>query len=231
MGRMGFGYGSEWQLLWYLARHRARLSAAVAEAAAASSVEWPDLPVGSRGADQEWKGIDFVKHRGVHEEWRKFWPQRGNPPNWDAVGTAVIDGKRTWLLVEAKAHLGEIRSDCGAVEAGGLGQIRATLERVKGKLVVPEGRDWLNGYYQLCNRLAVLSFLRDQGIATRLVLVYFYGDSSGPGRECPTTEQEWFPSLEAQDAAIGLPDGETRRAIHKVFLPAFANYHPKAEAS
>jgi hypothetical protein len=29
MGKIGYGYGSEWHLLWYLCRHRAHLKSEV----------------------------------------------------------------------------------------------------------------------------------------------------------------------------------------------------------
>jgi len=41
---------------------------------------FPDL-------DMEWRGVDFVDPRlAVSANWKKFWPQTGNIPNWDAVG-------------------------------------------------------------------------------------------------------------------------------------------------
>jgi len=86
-----------------------------------------------------------------------------------------------WLLVEAKANIQELKSSCGAKEKGqrsegGRKLIAHTLAAVKSTLGVAEDRDWLNGYYQYCNRIAVLEFLNRQKVPTRLMFIYFVGD-------------------------------------------------------
>jgi hypothetical protein len=210
--------------MWYLARHREQLSDRVTAATQASDIRWLSFPsIGS--TDVEWRAIDFVDQPEVRDKWTRFWPHRGNPPNWDAVGVGSVRREPHWLLVEAKAHTGELRSDCAAVEAGGLPLIRETLASIQRKLGVDASRDWLRGYYQFCNRLAVLSFLLEQGVAAKLALIYFVGDVA-PGRDCPKTEEEWLPALDEQDRNVGLPpQSPLRHAIHKVFLPAFTHVH------
>jgi hypothetical protein len=86
---MGHGYGSECHLLRYLGRHRELFNKVVQSVVGASSVQWLDFhfdPI-KRWQDGERKGVDFlpVEHP-ASLAWRKFWPQQGNPPNWDAVG-------------------------------------------------------------------------------------------------------------------------------------------------
>ena len=58
-------------------------------------------------------------------------------------------------MVEAKANIQELRSFCKAEAEGGRPLIARSLAAVKSTLGVPEDRDWLNGYYQYCNRIAV----------------------------------------------------------------------------
>ncbi len=70
---------------------------------------------------------------------------------------ATINGQDEWLLVEAKAHIGEMQSDCEATEKGGLLTIRSTLADLKRDLGVPAERDWLVRYYQVANRLAIFT--------------------------------------------------------------------------
>jgi hypothetical protein len=223
MGKIGFGYGSEWQLLWYLARHRDELSREVCSATGASSVHWLDFPRAGENDDAEWKGIDFITSKPVRDAWASFWPQKGNPPNWDAIGVAEINGSRVWLLVEAKAHAGELHSNCGASEAGGLPRIRSSFNAVKAKLGVGPNVDWLTGYYQKANRVAILSFLEDQGVAARLIHLYFCGDTVGVNVG-PKTPDEWRLHIQKQNTALGLAaEHPLARCIHDLFLPVFAD--------
>jgi HD domain len=223
MGSIGYGYGSEWHLLAYLGRRRDELSDHVRKLTGATSVEWLDFPRTEIGSSAEWKGLDFIGARSVQNAWKAFWPQHAGIHNWDAVARIDVDGTVEWLLVEAKAHLGEIESNCGAKPEGGRGTITAALELTKKALGVGADRDWLNRYYQFCNRIAVADFLRRNGIPTKLLFIYFTGDFA-EGRECPSNEAGWRQALAAQDEHIGLPKKghalETH--IHKLFLPVIA---------
>lgn len=106
MGTIGYGYGSEWHLLSYLGRHRDELNDCVKKETGAIAVEWLDFPrrETNRSADAEWKGLDFIDDVEVQKAWGSFWPQHSGIQNWDAVARLEVDGKREWLLVEAKAH-------------------------------------------------------------------------------------------------------------------------------
>jgi hypothetical protein len=231
MGRLGMGYGSEWHLLWYLARHRSALDDAVRAANGADSVEWLDFPVRPGGAahtDAEWKGLDFLEDAEIRSAWREFWPQGAGIHNWDAVGRIRRGGRVEWLLVEAKANCEEIRSDCGAKPAGGLAQIKTVLEDTKRALGVEPSRDWLCGYYQSCNRLAVLHFLNSRRIPSHLLTIYFTGDTNGD-RACPKDRNGWGAAIVEQAAHVGLPGEHALTGrIHSVFLPVFANVRPSA---
>lgn len=225
MGKLGIGYGSEWHLLWYLARHRGALDDAVRTATRADSVEWLDFPVrpGGDNADAEWKGLDFLQGAEHRAAWAEFWPQGSGIHNWDAVGTIRVGERSEWLLVEAKANCEEIRADCGAKPTGGLAKIQAALDVTKRALGVDPARDWLQGYYQFCNRLAVLQFLTSRGTPAHLLTIYFTGDVNGD-RACPEDEAGWGTAIEAQAAHVGLPlDHALSKRVHKVFLGAFGN--------
>jgi hypothetical protein len=223
--QLGVGYGSEWHLMWYLARHRTALNDAVAAATGAAGVDWLDFPVRLGTApqlDEEWKGLDFITSDQVSTEWRRFWPHGAGIQNWDAIGLR-IQGRTEWLLVEAKANREEIRSDCGAKAAGGLDQIRSALDATKAALGVEPTNDWLRGYYQFCNRLAVLQFLNSRSIPAHLLMIYFTGDQN-EGRMCPGDASGWSAALAAQQEHVGLPSSHRlSNRLHKVFLPVFAN--------
>jgi hypothetical protein len=124
-----------------------------------------------------------------------------------------------WLLVEAKANVQEMRSNCGASESGGLPLIRATLDRTKTALGVAPGADWLNGHYQAANRIVALQHLTQHGVRAHLMFIYFCGDQDGPGRSCPATPAGWDEALLMQAKHLGLPSQHPLSdRMHRLFL-------------
>ena len=179
MAEMGDGFGSECHLLRYLGRHRNQLDQLVVAATGADSVRWLDFHFDPEKLwpDGEREGLDFLpEDHPALAAWEKYWPQQGTQPNWDAVGIVTIRGHDEWLLVEAKAHLGEVISDCRAIERGGRSKIQEALDELKQELDVPTERDWLRRHYQYANRLAVLYFLSKNDVPARLLHIYFVGD-------------------------------------------------------
>jgi hypothetical protein len=252
MGTIGYSYGSEWQLLRLLAYHRDDFNRYVERAIPGSRVlNWlplryeadptridtpPLTPVlhkktggyvrRPRILDAELKGIEFLPadiSSRVQQPWADYWPQRGNQPNWDAVGEIEVGQEVYWLLVEAKSHVKEIVSRCGASEKGGRSKIldafRATADHMGSKVDVTH---WPEPHYQYANRLAVLSFLVRLPIKAKLLFIYFLGDKFPENRSeiCPTTSHEWTPHLEAMERQIGWTmDNPLAEHVHKLFLP------------
>jgi hypothetical protein len=142
--------------------------------------------------------------------------------NWDALGTVSVGGAEEWLLVEAKAHLGEIESACGAKSEQSREQIRGVLAAVKESLRVPQSADWMQPYYQYCNRVAVLQTMVLFGAPAHLLFIYFTGDWKGnSSRRCPKTEAGWARALEKQEKHVALPQRHHLSSrIHKLFLDA-----------
>lgn len=224
MAEKGARYGSEHHLLRYLGRHRNELDRRIRSVTGCDTVSWLDFFFDRKRPwkDREWKGLDFLpQEEKARRAWTEAWPQRGNPPNWDAVGRIFVGDSTEWLLVEAKAHTGELKSSCGAKEGPARSNIESTLEATKDRLDVAEGHDWMNGYYQFCNRLAVLNILQEAGVPARLLFIYFTGDDFGrPGTFCPQSEAEWQPALDAQTRHVGLAEEHLlANRIHKLFLP------------
>lgn len=223
MGKIRCGYGSEWHLLRYMGRHRDLLDAKVLRLLGADAIHWLDFPFGKSSGphDNEWMGLDFLTEKSILSKWMLFWPQRGNMQNWDAIAQVKFGARPEWLLVEAKSNFREVLTRCKAKVGGGRLKIVEAMQKVKRALGVSDEADWLNGYYQFCNRVAVLYFLRQAGIHARLLFIYFTGDSF-PGHrvKCPKTEAQWIPILEAQKIHIGLPYNNTLEGrIHQLFLP------------
>jgi len=223
MADIGYGYGSEWHLLRYLGRHRKELDRAILSQTGGETIDWLDFEFDpkARFGDREIRGADFLPaDHPAHEAWSRFWPTRGNAQNWDGVARLAKGGMREWLLIEAKANLQEIKSTCGAdPDKAGYRKIVAALEETKRALGVDASRDWMDGYYQYANRLAVLNFLASQGISARLVFIYFTGDHNG-ALDCPADESGWEKALETQNRHLGITNrSPIYERVHRVFLP------------
>src|SRR5207244_1710270 len=124
MGKLGAGYGSEWQLTRFLGRHRNAWDQAIRELLASDGtpglvrIDWLDFPFSphTETYDQERKGLDFLieEHKDKWIRWKKdFWPDHQSPRidrtgihTWDAIGRLHFaqSSRPEWLLVEAKAH-------------------------------------------------------------------------------------------------------------------------------
>jgi hypothetical protein len=231
MGMMGSGYGSECHLLRYLGRHRALLDQRILEETGATVADWLDYPFERTRTwpDGEWKALDFLSDDApAKTAWRRTWPQSGNAPNWDAIGRLRFGSDAAWLLVEAKANVEELRTSCQASPNGGRPMIEAFLARTRQRLGAAADRDWLSGYYQLCNRLAALDLLNEHGSPAHLLNIYFVGDRGDSRRSCPSNAAAWAPALEAMKEHVGLPSKHRLTArIHTLFLPVCEETGPR----
>ena len=223
MGGIGYGYGSECHLLRFMGRHRQEFNQKVLAVVGGDSIDWLDFGFNPNQTwpDAEIKSLDFLPEgHAARTAWERFWPHGRGIHNWDAVGQVRFGDVEESLLVEAKANQEELRSDCGATSPTNRPKIERALAETKRALDVPEGQDWLNAYYQFCNRVAALYFLTEHGVPARLLYVYFVGDRGDPRRTCPYDEEGWQEALRAQEEHVGLPTGHKLEArIHKLFLP------------
>jgi hypothetical protein len=244
MGTIGYTYGSEWHLLRYLGYHRHELNRRIEETIPGCKlIDWQDfhfreqaVPVllppvilEPRVLDAERTGIDFLPpelRQHVSPEWRPFFPE-GNtggqdPQNWDAVAEAEVDGEPYWLIVEAKGHLGELRSRCQAGRDS-LALIQKAFEQVKAGWNDQPIVTWLDRYYQFCNRVAFLHFLTRNSIRAKLLFIYFLDDRHPPKRKakCPTTELAWASNIQQMEEHVGWLNkcNPLAENVHKLFLP------------
>jgi hypothetical protein len=139
---------------------------------------------------------------------RQFWPERG--PQWDGL---AVTGDGRVVLVEAKAHVSEMSSSCGAGPRS-RERIGAALDSCKERLGARSAADWMAGYYQYANRLAHLQFLRDHGVKAELLFVYFLDDPD-MGR---TSSTAWAATIDACHDHLGLPEGTTIEGVHDLFV-------------
>ncbi|HQU45425.1 MAG TPA: hypothetical protein PK867_21600, partial [Pirellulales bacterium] len=171
--RLQIGYGSSWHMLRCLGWQRDRFSNLVAAQIGAEKVTWLDFPpyfgdqvypASNPILDAEWKRLDFLaENRRLQVEYDGFWPTAGSQQNWDAIGLARFGAQHEWLLVEAKAHVGEVGNcRCGA-RGDSLRRIRHSLDQTRRSMGSQSPLEhWLEPYYQFANRLATLYFLNEQ---------------------------------------------------------------------
>lgn len=223
MGEIGYGYGSECHLLRFMGRHRHELDKRILAVIGGDSVDWRDFDFhpSRPWPDAEIKSLNFLESdHPAQLAWEQWWPQGRGIHNWDAVGRVRFGGTEEWLLVEAKANVEELISNCGATSPTNCPKIEHALAETKQALDVPEDHDWLHRYYQFCNRVAALYFLNKHGVPAHLLYIYFLGDRGDPRRTCPGDEESWQAALRAQEEHIGLPARHRLEArIHKLFLP------------
>lgn len=180
---MALGYGSEYQLLRYLGHHRNYLNKKIQGVTGSDSpIEWIDYPVDSKrdSKDGEWTGITFLKHLKstlslnygeIEKAWGDFWPKGGTQQSWD--GIFVQD--KTIYLVEAKAHVEEMRSTpCGANEKS-CEIIKKALKSVTKDAKLADSLMNSN-LYQLANRMAFVHFLKEHGVTAKLCYIFFLND-------------------------------------------------------
>lgn len=106
------------------------------------------------------------------------------------------------LLIEAKAHVGELCSPATQATAVSRARIEERLSAVATALRAREGHaPWTDHFYQLANRIAHLWWLRERGINAWLVLANFVGDADMGG---PQTAREWQAAYQVTWHVMGL---------------------------
>jgi hypothetical protein len=160
----------------------------------------------------EYRDATFLRQVGLSRleaNLASFWPPLG--PQWDGLAVTADDKV---LLVEAKAHLGELVSSCAA-GAKSLDMIERSFALAKRYYGASTDSDWTTAFYQYANRLAHLYFLRQHGVDAHLVFIYFINDSDMRG---PTSRAEWAPVLDDCYRALGLEREQRIPGVHSVFI-------------
>lgn len=219
--KLALGYGSEWHLLRILGRHRAKFTAELLRVTSGTSIDWIDFDISPdewAHYDSELKALSFLHNEQTQKAYRTFWPQSGNPVNWDSVGILRRPNLNETILLEAKANIQEIKSSSGASGAS-MELIHKSIDRAMRDVSRKVDVEWTRNYYQFANRIAHLHFLQNQGHPARLVMLYFLGDTPDTSRTTPQTPDEWAEALAAQDEYLGIDYSKPlSKRIHKVFL-------------
>jgi hypothetical protein len=155
--------------------------------------------------------LDLLGLSHLRHQLTEFWPERG--PQWDAL--AQLDGGGV-LLLEAKAHVGELCSPGSAAGAASLARISERLDEVAEALGASARRaPWTTHFYQLANRIAHLHFLRSRGVDAWLVLVNFLGDAEMAG---PETVEAWEAAYTVAWHVMGL---NKRHALSRYIVEVY----------
>lgn len=168
-------------------------------------------------AHAEYRDEAFLARVGVtldRTPLSSFWPAQG--PQWDALGRT---SRGEPLLVEAKAHIGELLSPPCRATGKSLTTIRRSLDRVKRAVGSPAGADWSGPCYQYANRLAHLYLLRTLNrVPAYLVLVYLLNDREMSG---PRTPEEWAGALTLVHAQLGIEHERLARTFGSSVVELF----------
>ena len=174
MAQIGYGYGSEFQLLRFMGRHRKKLEEIISNSIGETGVfDWKDFEYSSHyvniACDSELKGLSFLKghprYKNVFEDYKHYIPQNKwySWQNWDAVFT--LNG--VIYLVEAKAYVNEMSDKKNHGNASILQYMKEMLPHL------PVSEIWLQSYYQMANRLATTALLQKHGIKAKTLCIYF----------------------------------------------------------
>lgn len=211
MGKMALGKGSEFHLLRWLGRHRNEFDKRVKKLLNIENIFWLDFSfdIGKEIPDKELIGLSFLENEQNYQDilslWIEEWPQTGNSMNWDLVGYTIQDGIKTWILIEAKAHLGELRQSSKASEHSLLKIERTLLKTAKNNGVkIIEDNPWTKQYYQHANRIYVLDLLKRSGVKAKLVNIYFIGDMNSKSRKSPQKLQNWEVEIDKMNKYLNI---------------------------
>ncbi|MDP8268328.1 MAG: hypothetical protein P9L97_06315 [Candidatus Tenebribacter davisii] len=164
----------------------------------------------------EYRDKTFLKQLGLVDytsDLKDFWPNHG--PQWDAL--AKTTDKRQYLLVEAKANIPEFVSPPTSAKAvNSIEKINMALCRTKNFIASKSKSDWSQYFYQYCNRLAHLFFMRKVlKKDAYLIFIYFVGDHTVKG---PMTQGEWESAIKVMKQYLGI---DKKHKLSKFILNVF----------
>ena len=165
----------------------------------------------------ETSGLLSQEHRKVVTDWWLTVPEGANTPNWDIASTATIDGSKGLILVEAKAHVAEIKDDGKAQGGNAENQERigkAIAAASKALNEVPPG--WAlsrDSHYQLANRFAWSWRIAFLGVPVVLVYLGFLNADEMRDQGAPLSDGQAWERLVKQHAVGTVPEAAWTDAL------------------
>ena len=225
MAQIGYGYGSEFQLMRFLGHHRNLLEETIRKTIGINdgSFYWFDFDFADReqmiSGDSEMYGLSFLKKKipeisRVCDKVKEYAWNFDRWQYWDAV--FLLKGEI--YFVEAKAHKDEIKS--GNKKHGGT-HSKEILAFMKSQFSCTT-EEWLKDYYQFANRLSTVSFLNRSGISCKLVNIYFvdgyYDREHSINKD--TSEDSFREEIDKELKTLGLDEKEKDKYVIDVFIDA-----------
>lgn len=121
--------------------------------------------------------VDYVRRQQLKDWWLAARKNTARTPNWDIVSGCVVSGRKGLLLVEAKAHAGELhKGDRCYAKGDNRRRIECAMEEANAGLSKATGGAWRLStlhHYQLSNRFAWAWKLASIGVPVVLVYLGF----------------------------------------------------------
>ncbi|SHG10190.1 hypothetical protein SAMN05444405_12341 [Bacteroides luti] len=140
-------------------------------------------------------------------------PQFSNTPNWDFISTCTVDGVKGLLLIEAKAHVQELKQEESGKRINNKSselnhsKIEEAITQAKAELnvVYPEIKISRDKCYQLSNRIAHAWWLANQGIPVVLVYLGFLNceDMNDCNRILFKKDEDWQECFRGHAKLVG----------------------------
>lgn len=122
-------------------------------------------------------------------------PKRANIPNWDLVCQCTMGERRGLILVEAKAHEGEMKSfdDISGAKGENADSIaKALSQATEGwNELMPGFNLAANSHYQVCNRFAFAWKLASMGVPVVLVYLGLLDAEEMSGKRLLRNHAQW----------------------------------------
>lgn len=232
MAKIGYGYGSEWQLMRFLARHRNQLEKKILKelGESAGDFKWLDFRYDKSNfvGDQELKGLSFldvdeIKNKIGRQAIEKI--KKNYISNWNQSWDAIFVLNDTIYLVEAKAHDGEIK---GNKDNGGKSKmkIKSFMSEQLANYNISVTDEWMKEYYQLTNRLATAAYLSNNGVKAKCLYIYFLNGYNKPNdNKSVQKEDDFKKAIDQEMIALGLDsDSEALKQLYAgIFIDCLGN--------
>lgn len=244
MAPIGFGYGSEFQLLRFMGHHRELLEKEICSQIGTplGQFRWLDFDFSDRTkvitGDKERTGLNFLYDipfldrtcvENIISDYNEYKINNINSwQSWDAIFTL----NNTIYLVEAKAYVKEMSPTPSKKESSD--EILRFMRESLPNITITN--DWMGHYYQLANRLATTSFLKkrleSKGVSARTLCIFFINGSSKPvlgkrntiikmdNTKSDATEEDFKKAIQKEMVALGIKEDQVRDLMCSVFIDA-----------
>lgn len=138
-------------------------------------------------------------------------------PNWDFISTCQIKGQKGILLIEAKAHKGELNGESHGKNLKSNASTESEDNHKKIRSAIEITNDGINNFknevsisidncYQLSNRVANAWWLANQGIPVVLIYLGFLNvqEMNYGGRKILTNLNEWETCFREHAKQVGV---------------------------